>query len=136
MRFEKQSDIRNEIGRKLTFVLKDPVTELSASCHYQFYEGTSVIKCWTVLDNAGSEPIGIEYVSSFALTGFGKEGLQDRDYTMRLHIPHNSWQSEVQWRNYRLPELGLSHIKDRQSKRIAISNAGSWSSAEYPNGVP
>ncbi|MFD1134411.1 glycoside hydrolase family 36 protein [Paenibacillus urinalis] len=131
MRYENHSDVRNEIGRELMFMLKDPITELCASCHFQFYEGTSVIKCWTVLENAGSEPIGIEYVSSFALTGFGKEGLQDRDHTMRLHIPHNSWQGEVQWRNYRLPELGLSHIKDRQSKRIAISNTGSWSSAEY-----
>ncbi|WP_027091359.1 glycoside hydrolase family 36 protein [Cohnella thermotolerans] len=131
MRYKSHNDSRNEIGRKLEIALVDPETKLESTSHIQFYEGVSVVRCWTVLKNAGSEPVGVEYVSTFALTGLDKEGELDRDAKIAVSIPHSGWQSELQWRTYTLPELGLSHMTDRSSKRISCSNTGSWSAAEH-----
>lgn len=130
MVFDGLSDARNEWGRKLVLGLKDPVTGVTAEWHVQFYDGVSVARCWTELVHGGTEEVGVEYVSSFALTGFDKDGEGDRDEKLTLTLAHNAWQSELQWRTYTLPELGMSHLIDRGSKRLAFSNTGSWSGAE------
>ncbi len=136
MVYESHADYRNELGRKLEIALFDKPTGLKAVQHFQFYDGVRTVRCWNVLTNEGTSPAAIEYVSSFALTGLDKEGSWDRDVKMKLSIAHNGWQTELQWRTYTLPELGLSHLGDRSSKRISCSNTGSWSSAEHiPMGV-
>lgn len=131
MEYDAHSDGRNAIGRKLEIVLRDAVTGLKAIQHFQFYDGVQTVRSWTVLRNDGYSPAEVEYVSSFALTGLDKEGVQDRDDKMKLFLAHNGWQSELQWRSYKLPELGMSHLIDRGSKRISCSNTGSWSAAEH-----
>ncbi|RED58124.1 glycoside hydrolase family 36 protein [Cohnella lupini] len=131
MAYEGHTDFVNDLGRKLEIGLKDPVTGLLAVQHFQFYNGIQTVRSWSVLKNAGDSTVGVEYVSSFALTGLDKEGDQDRDVKMELSIAHNGWQSELQWRTYKLPELGMSHVIDRGSKRVSYSNTGSWSAAEH-----
>lgn len=124
-------DGRNGLGRKLEIEQNDPVTGLTAITHLQYYDGVKIVRAWTDLRNDGKEEVQVEYVSSFALNGLDKEGELDRDRKMKVYIPHTGWQSEVQWQEYSLPELGLSHMKDRSSKRISCSNTGSWSAAEH-----
>ncbi|OMF37317.1 alpha-galactosidase [Paenibacillus sp. FSL H8-0548] len=131
MVYAAHEDTRNTLGRKLELCLLDEATGLKAIQHFQFYDGLQTVRSWTVLKNEGQASVEVEYVSSFALTGLDKEGLQDRDDKMRLHLAHNGWQSELQWRSYKLPELGMSHLKDRGSKRVSCSNTGSWSAAEH-----
>lgn len=129
-------DNRNENGRLIAVTLVDEVTGLRAVQHYQFYDGIQTVRCWVELVNGGGEELAIEYVSSFALTGVDKEGILDRNEKMNLTVAHSGWQSELQWRTYKLPEIGLSHLADRGSKRLAFSNTGSWSAAEnLPMGV-
>lgn len=136
MRYERHQDTRNETGRKLEIELRDPVTGVQAVQHFQYYLGLPIVRAWMVITNMGNESVGVEYVSSFALTGLDKEGKQDFEEKMELFLAHNGWQSELQWRAYGLPELGLSHVTDRSSKRISCSNTGSWSAAEHiPMGV-
>lgn len=130
MRYEGHSDFREGPGRKVEIVLRDPVTGLKAVQHIQFYTGIPVARFWTVLSNEGAGPLGIEYVSSFALTGVDKEGKGDRGDKLEIALAHSGWSSELQWKTYSLPELGMSHLADRGSKRIAASNTGSWSAAE------
>jgi alpha-galactosidase len=131
MRYETHRDTRTAFGRKLEVELRDPATGLKAVQHFQFYDGVQAMRCWVALKNEGTCEAGVEYVSSFALTGLDKEGTQDRDDKMRLTLPHNGWQSELQLRSYKLPELGMSHLIDRTSKRVSCSNTGSWSAAEF-----
>ena len=76
MKFKDFRDVNNDYGRKLELVTFDEDTGLEAVSHYQFYTGTSVVRCWTTLTNKGSEVQTIEYMSSFALTGVEKEGLK------------------------------------------------------------
>lgn len=119
-----------EAGQKLEIELVDAVTGLAVVQHYQLYRGLQTMRCWNVVTNAGTHSLELEYVSSFALTGFGKEGKLDRNEKLKLYVAHCGWQSEIQWRNYSLPDLGLIHYADRGAKRVAFSNTGSWSSAE------
>ncbi|PZD97600.1 alpha-galactosidase [Paenibacillus sambharensis] len=131
MQYDSHLDTRSSAGRKLEVVLRDPVSGVRAVQHYQFFDGLKVASSWTELVHEGKSPVGVEYVSSFVLTGVDKEGSRDRDDKMRLTLAHNAWQSELQWRTYTLPELGFSHMTDRSSKRISCSNTGSWSAAEH-----
>lgn len=130
MVYAGHGDTRNQWGRKLEIVLADPLTGLKATQHFQFYDGLKTVRCRTALKHEGDTPLGIEYISSFALTGADKEGESGRSDKMSVTLAHYGWQSELQWRTYTLPELGMSHLADRGSKRIAASNTGSWSSAE------
>ena len=103
--------------------------------HYQFYDGIAVVRAWTTLYNGGKEDLGIEYVSSFAITGIEKEGIRLPEDKLELWIPHNGWQKELHWNRYRLDELGMSSTQPeairRTSKTIGINNAGNWSTKEY-----
>lgn len=130
LRYRSHDDLRNAQGRKLVFTLFDPVTAITVEQHYQFYQSLKTVRSWTTVINSGSEQVALEYLSSFALTGFGKEGSLDRNDKHKLYIAHSGWQSELQWQSYALPELGLNHLADRGSKRLAFSNTGSWSCAE------
>ncbi|AIQ57461.1 glycoside hydrolase family 36 protein [Paenibacillus borealis] len=124
------SDTVNPLGRKLEITLVDPLTGVKAVQHYQFYTGVQIVRSWTVLRNEGDADAAVEYISSFALTGVDKEGSKDRGDKIEVSLAHSGWQSELQWKSYSLPELGMSHLSDRGSKRIAASNTGSWSVAE------
>ena len=64
----------------------------------QFFDGIAVIRSWTEVTNNGKEAQGLEYVSSFALNGIDKEGMQEFDEKMELSIPHNGWQKELCWK--------------------------------------
>ncbi|MEC0167297.1 glycoside hydrolase family 36 protein [Paenibacillus graminis] len=130
MEYAGHKDSRNALGRKLEICLVDPVTGVRAEQHLQFYTGVQTVRCWTVLKNTGTDEAAVEYVSTFALTGVDKEGSGGRNDKIEVTIAHSGWQSELQWRTYRLPELGMYHLADRGSKRIAASNTGSWSAAE------
>lgn len=128
-------DDRNAIGRKIEVETQDEETGLVVTSHYQFYDGIAVVRAWTTLYNGGKEDLGIEYVSSFAITGIEKEGIRLPEDKLELWIPHNGWQKELHWNRYRLDELGMSGTQPeairRTSKTIGINNAGNWSTKEY-----
>ena len=140
MKFKDFRDVNNDYGRKLELVTFDEGTGLEAVSHYQFYTGTSVVRCWTTLTNKGSEVQTIEYMSSFALTGVEKEGLKKPEDKMKIWVCHNSWQRELQWQDYTLEQVGLASsakpTEQRSSKVFACTNVGNWSAKEYiPMGV-
>ncbi|MFL6556353.1 MAG: glycoside hydrolase family 36 protein, partial [Bacillus sp. (in: firmicutes)] len=128
LEYKEYRDFRNDDGRKLEIELeKDGLIVIS---HIQFYDNVSVVRFWTELRNESESTKGIEYVSSFALTGIEKERLQCWSETSRLHVPHNTWYGEMQWRTYSLPELGLSPVNYVTLKRIGYNSQGTWSSSE------
>ncbi|MBB3114500.1 alpha-galactosidase [Paenibacillus phyllosphaerae] len=124
-------DRRNASGRWITWQLEDRQTGLTAHYHLQFYDRIQVVRTWTELANSSTETIGLEYVSTFALYGIDREGMGDRGEKMRLHIPHNTWYGEAQWRQYSLPELGLEQVNAFSMKRLSYASTGTWSSSQY-----
>ena len=129
------ADKRNAFGRKLEIRMHDDICGIDTVSHMQFYDGIQAVRCWTDVKNVGKEPQGLEYVSSFALTGIEKEGLLSTDDKMRVWYPHNGWQREMQWESYSFPELGLAQCQpteiQRSSKVIGATNIGNWSTKEY-----
>ena len=135
MKYVSHKDERNEFGRKLSFELRDEQTDVYVVNHMQFYDGISIVRCQNIVENRGGQPQTLEYISSFNYTGIEKEGLLAQDKKMSVKIPHNSWQREMNWRTYTLPQLGLSLVQpseiQRSSSAIEVTNTGHWSSKEY-----
>ncbi len=129
LRYQSHRDYRTAQGRKLEIVMADD--GLRVTSHLQFYDGLAVVRSWTEVGNDSAIPKELEYVSSFALTGIDKEGLQPWDQKCRLYIPHNAWYGEAQWKVHRLPELGMSRVNDFSIKRLAYSSTGTWSTSQY-----
>ena len=119
----------NEFGSKLEFFLEDE--HISAVLHYQFYNDISIVRSWMSVKNISKENIGLEYVSSFSLVGIDKEGNKTPNDKLKLFIPHNSWCRELDWKEYALSDLGYDKITQFSTKRIAVSNTGTWSTKEY-----
>lgn len=136
LKFADWKDKRNTIGRKLEIVQMDEVTGVKVTSHFQFYDSIPVVRTWTEAENQGKTAVGLEYISSFTLTGIDKGGLSDRNEKIQLHIPHNTWFGEAQWERYSLPDLGLHHVNEFSMKRLSISSIGTWSTSQYaPVGI-
>ncbi len=135
MTYKDFKDYKNELGRKLEITTTYENKGIDAVSHFQFYDSISVCRVWTDVINNSDEDFGIEYVSSFNINGIEKEGLLNQDKKMKLYIPHNSWQREIQWQDYTFEKLGmgLAQPEDDQhsSKVIGATNVGNWSAKEY-----
>ncbi|MDK2965044.1 glycoside hydrolase family 36 protein [Lacrimispora sp.] len=135
MKYAGHSDNRNRDGRILKFILWDNETDVYVDSYLQFYDGLSIVRCWQVVRNKGTTAQTLEYISTFNYEGIEKEGLHTRDEKMRLGIPHNSWQRELNWKFCTLPQLGIEQVQpdmiQRSSGMVRISNTGNWSSKEY-----
>lgn len=118
-----ESHYENE--NKLVFVMNNG--KIRVTQHYDFCDDVKVVRSYAVIENISNEKIGLEYVSSFCLYGFEIE---------KLWLCHNAWCRELQWHVYLPQDLGYSHINDFSTKRIAVSNTGTWSTKEHmPMGI-
>lgn len=111
----------------------EPVTVIT---HWHFLGEAPVVRAWTEVRNTGTAPLGLEYVSSFALVGLTDPRGGHWDQTARLWLGHHGWCAEGQWRQYRLPELGLSPFVPGNTKRISVASTGTWPASEHlPMGI-
>ena len=135
LKYVRHEEKRTKDGLQLLFVLLDDQTDVYVDSYVQFYEGLPVVRMWQVVRNEGSKTQTLEYISSFNYEGIEKEGMLPRDQKMKVWIPHNSWQRELNWKSYKLPELGMDQIQpdkiQRSSGMIRVSNTGNWSAKEY-----
>lgn len=135
MKYNGLKDERNELGRKIEITTYDEASEVYVTTHMQFYNQISIVRFWNEVTNKGKNPQTLEYISSFNYTGIEKEGLLPRDEKMRIHVPHHSWQREMNWQTYTLPEVGLEQvqptIEQRSSNALQVTNVGNWSSKKY-----
>ncbi|MHB9036783.1 MAG: glycoside hydrolase family 36 protein [Armatimonadota bacterium] len=134
LRYLRHRDYCNNFGRKLE--IEQACNGLRVVSHLQFYNGTSVVRSWTEAVNESSEPLGIEYISSFSLTGIAKECLRGWEEKCILYVPHNTWQGEVRWGNYTLSQLGLYPVFSNTIKRLSYAVTGTWPCDGYiPMGI-
>ena len=135
LKYVSHHEENNTFGKLLCFVLRDDVTDVYVDAYVQFYRGLPVVRCYQTVHNEGRNQQTLEYISSFNYEGIEKEGLEPRDEKMRVWIPHNSWQREMNWKIYTLPELGMEQIQpdkiQRSSSLIHVTNTGNWSAKEH-----
>lgn len=135
MKYVEHEDVRNETGRLLKFHTYDEETQVQVYSYWQFYDGLSLIRCWHEVRNEGEQIQTLEYISNFNYEGIEKEGILPRDEKLKLWIPHNSWQRELNWKCHTLAELGMEQVQpaeiQRSSNMVRVSNTGNWSAKEY-----
>lgn len=135
LKYTGHKDMHNETGRKLLFTQTDEQTGIEVDSHIQFFSGLPIVRCFNEVRNCGSEMQTLNYIASFNYGGIEKEGLLPADEKMRLHIPHNSWRKEMNWRTYSFPQLAMEYDRPgdmrRSSNMIKVTNTGNWSTKEY-----
>ena len=109
-----------EMDNCITFELENDF--LNAKIFYEFCENAKVIRSYSKVTNISTHEVGLEYISSFCIYGFEMN---------KILIPHNAWCRELDWKEYTPEELGYNKINKFSTKRIAISNTGTWSTKEY-----
>ena len=131
LRYQSHSFHTNEIGPKLE--IQQAHEGLIVTSHLQFLGSLRAFRSWTHVKNLGSQPILLEYVSTFALAGLSRGSSQAWDDAMRLHVADNTWGGEFQWRSGPLADFGFQRIYSADYgfgfsvNRLSYSNLGTWS---------
>ena len=131
MIYKNHNDEVLQEGRRITLNLVDENTKVNAKIIFQFYNKLPIVRTWTILENKGDESVGIEYISSFSLTGIDRGGVLSREEKMKIHIPRNEWCGEGMWKEFSLEDVGIFHVEDESTNRLLISNTGNWSTCQY-----
>ncbi len=136
LKYVSLSDERNAEGRILTILQEDrEVTGARVETTWQFMGELPVVRMKSKIRNDSEMPQTLTYLSSFSLSGIGKECGTDTDEKMLLHVPHHGWMKEMNWKKYTFRELGLGFtqpsLPHRSSKTAELFNTGNWSAKEY-----
>ena len=136
LKYKGFSDTRDDIGRLIKITQFDEPTGIEVISTFRFYDGISVVRCFTeVINTSPTETYTLTYVSSFNYLGIEKEGVLPRDEKFTIKIPHNSWQKEMLWQDYTFEQLGMPQSQkdgwEHCGKAINVTNIGNWSTNEY-----
>ncbi|WP_434660112.1 glycoside hydrolase family 36 protein [Klebsiella sp. MISC125] len=126
LRYQSHRFSDNKLGKKLEISLSGEA--IGVCWHLQHFRDTHSVRVWSDVRNDSPEHIGLEYVSSLTLFAIDSKPWEK---TTLLHLPHNNWYGEVQWKSRTLPELGLDKVNHFSLDRLSIENTGTWSSIGY-----
>lgn len=129
LRYQAHTDMRNQWGRRIEMVQQAAGIQITSVL--QFYDGIPVVRSWSIVRVTGRESVGIQYVSSFALSGFSQPGEGLWDEKIRVMVPTNSWYGESQWHEGTLPELGLCQVNHNTTRALQCSGRGTWPCSRY-----
>ena len=112
-------------GNTLTVVQESP--NVRCETVLEGYDDTNAIRIHTVVTNITDEPIVLEEVSAFCVSGIGDKNEPDNmQFTNFLQSHHVECQPRTQ--NFR--ELGLYGVAGESQQRVCGCNIGSWSTKE------
>ena len=120
--------VETKIGKKYIFNLKTSLLDIKLN--YLFAKNCKTLRAWVEVTNISPNDVGLEYISSFALTGLADNRTEAVDLDCRLMIPYNGWGREFNWSDLTLGDLGYRFNHSAASNRIAFSNSGTWSTKE------
>ena len=127
LEFIDREETKTINGKKLIFTQFDPMLKLKVQSVYEFFNGTSTIRCYTRLINESKKSIGLEHVSSAMINNFGNLGKGTIDEKLVIHNAHHSWDAEGQWKMYKPADLGWTENGKYHRAGIFKSTLGSWS---------
>ncbi|MGM9653318.1 MAG: alpha-galactosidase [Eubacteriales bacterium] len=128
LRFVSHTEVKHPDGSEHCFLLSDD--RMEATLHYRLYSGIAALRSWCEIRNIADEPLGLEYVSSFSYYGLD-DGTLPPEEQLYIHLPHNAWERELNWKRYTLSALGYERMSPYSGKRIAVSNTGTFSTKEF-----
>lgn len=101
------------------------------------YDEIAVVRCVSRVVNDGYEPLTIEYVSSFAFSGFADFSRSDWASTTTVAVPHNTFFGEYQWIEQHLSDQGIYDVgftaggEHSTRKRITVGSVGTQPTTQY-----
>ncbi|MBV9341454.1 MAG: alpha-galactosidase [Acidobacteria bacterium] len=116
-------------GMRLVCAHTDSKVGLQVESVYEAYDGLPVVRRHSRVRNAGSLPVGIEFLSSAMLHGLADP--QNYDRQLCIHVAFNSWMSEGQWHRLRPSEMGLVENERTSWSQAGAGSIGSWSTERY-----
>lgn len=128
-KYVSHADADTPLGKDYTFTLES--AELRVELHYLFVKNTRVVRTWATLTNITDREVGLEYVSSFAITGIADNRSENVPDDYRLMIPRNAWCREFDWQDKSLSDWGYHYTIGNATARISAANTGAWSTKEY-----
>ncbi len=121
----------NSNGNQWLFTLSDKKRQIEVTAAWQFFAGLPILRSSVEVKNITSESVGLEYIASFKLPNFDRSLQTKKSHNVIASIPHNSWSSELNWKQLSLDDLGLDSDDDESSKRIYVGNTATWSCNQY-----
>jgi alpha-galactosidase len=116
-------------GQRLILSHVDTQLSLKVDSIYESFDGAPMVRRWTRVENTGTTPVGIDFVSSAMLHGMADS--RNYDQELRIHVAFNSWMAEGQWKSFKPSEMGfIDNARTNWSEASAYS-VGSWSSEKY-----
>ncbi len=128
-KYLSHSATESHLGKEYRFLLQS--SELEITLHYLFVKNTRVVRTWTTLKNITDHKVGLEYISSFAITGIADNREEAVPDEYRLMIARNGWCREFDWQDKSLSDWGYHYTLGNATARISVSNTGAWSTKEY-----
>ena len=128
LKYVSHSVFAEKDGKRVVFLLSDG--RMNTWISYRFYDEICAVRAFCEIENIGTEPLGLEYVSSFAYTGLDDGDAPVLEKAVRVAVPHNSTVRECNWQWYDMQELGLWRLSSSSTKRYTVSNTGTWSGKE------
>lgn len=143
LKFVSYNESASKAGKRVTITQKDDQTQLVVTSYFDLFDDTVAVRSWSTVENVGDDAQGLEYLSSFALSGVVQAADYGGNFATHVEIsePSNEWQAELQWHTQRLKDYGMNFRADgtgreATTKRVSMTNTGSWSCSEWsPNGV-
>lgn len=129
MRFVRREEGATARGKRLVLTHEDAALGLRVQSIYEAFDNTAVIRRSTSVTNIGTQPVGVEYVSSAMLNNFASPDTFQDD--LKIHFAYNSWQAEAQWRSVRPADAGLVQNGNFSVSGILFSTMGSWPCETY-----
>ncbi len=126
LKYKELKEIRKEGETEYIFTLENEKIEVKL--HYVIFDGINVLRAYSEIKNISDDAIGLEYASSFALTGLDLGGEKDACGKIKIGVFNNSWCCEMDYKEYSLRDLGF--IKGGVN-RLSYAGTGSWATKEY-----
>ena len=116
-------------GKRLVCLHTDANLNLRVESVYESFDGVPVVRRYSRITNAGSSPVGIDFLSSAMLHGLAAP--QEYDRELRIHLAVNSWMAEGQWHTFRPSEMGFVENERTSWSQAQAGSVGSWSTERY-----
>lgn len=129
--FEFRGVREKKNGISLKYIAKKYALEVETEL--LFTDGADIILQTNYARNIGEKDIRLTKFSSTVMENIAGDSLWCENDEIAVHICHNKWHGEGQWREYSLSDLGIyptaMHHWARTSHRI--HSVGSWSTSNY-----
>jgi alpha-galactosidase len=138
LRYVTRQETVEPTGRVLRIVQRDPVTAVEVTSRLERRDGATAVRAETLVENRGTVPVMLRYVSSLNLAGFTGEPVAADPERLVLSWARNGWATEFRWQHHSLEQAGIVDPSppggarhDSSRAHLGVASFGSWSTGNF-----